>query len=87
MTEIIYLKPGEETPDIGDDQSWLFIEATDDGLFYGTGYSWKGNGEGLGYCSLPEDDVSLETALAPATEWAAEHGVPIIWVQVTPWVR
>lgn len=84
MTEIIYLPSGETMPDMGDDQRWLTIEATSEGLFYGTGASWKEDGEWVGYCSLPEDDVSLETALTPATEWATEYGVPTIWVQVTP---
>ncbi|MFN9109506.1 MAG: hypothetical protein ACK5XN_05475 [Bacteroidota bacterium] len=84
MTEIIYLSPGEAMPDIGDEQPWMTIEATGDGLFYGTGGSWKENGEWVGYCSLPEDDASLETALAPAKEWATKYGVPTIWVQVTP---
>ncbi|KQW86339.1 hypothetical protein [Brevundimonas sp. Root1279] len=84
MAEIVYLTPGEDAPNHGDDQPWLRIEATSDGLFYGTGCSWKPNGEFVGYCSLPEDDVSLETAMTAAQEWAAKYGVPIIWVQLTP---
>lgn len=84
MIEIIYLPPGETMPNVGDDQPWLLIEATGDGLFYGTGGAWKKGGEWVGYRSLPDDDVSLETALAPAKEWATEYGVPTIWVQATP---
>ncbi|MEJ6789546.1 hypothetical protein BrevBR_08320 [Brevundimonas sp. BR2-1] len=84
MTKVIYLSPGEQLPDVGDDQPWLTIEASNDGQFFGTGASWKASGEWVGYCSLVEDDVSLETALAAAQDWATKYGVPTIWVQVTP---
>lgn len=84
MVEIIYLCASEEKPDAGEDQPWLIVEASSDGHVFGTGAAWKPNGEWVGYCSLSEDDVSLETALAAATEWAIKYGVPIIWVQATP---
>ena len=84
MAEVIYLSAGEHMPDFGDDQRWLIIEATEDGLFFGSGGSWKVDGEWIGYCSLPEDDRSLETALAAARQWAAKYDVPAIWVQLTP---
>ena len=71
-------------PHVVDDQPWLTVEASNDGRFFGTGGSWKADGEWAGYGSLVEDDVSLETALAAAQEWAAKCGVPKIWVQVTP---
>jgi hypothetical protein len=84
MTEIIYLSPDELMPEVGDDQPWLIIEASNDGQFFGSGASWKASGEWVGYRSLVEDDVSLETALSAAQEWATKYGVPTIWVQVTP---
>ncbi|HRO34361.1 MAG TPA: hypothetical protein PLQ03_13240 [Brevundimonas sp.] len=84
MTEIIYLSPGEQMPDVGDDQPWLVIEASGDGRFFGTGASWKASGEWVGYGSLIEDDISLERALAAAQVWALKYSVPTIWVQVTP---
>lgn len=84
MTEIIYLTPDELMPDVGNDQPWLIIEASNDGQFFGSGSSWKASGEWIGYLSLVEDDASLETALAAAQDWATKYGVPTIWVQVTP---
>lgn len=84
MSEIIYLSPDEQMPDVGDDQPWLIVEASSDGQFFGSGGSWKANGEWVGYGSLVEDDVSLEKALAAAQQWATKYGVPTIWVQVTP---
>lgn len=84
MTEIIYLSPGEQMPDVGDDQPWLVIEASVDCRFFGSGAAWKPSGEWVGYGSLVEDDISLETALVAAQEWATKYGVPRIWVQATP---
>lgn len=84
MAEIIYLAPDELMPDMGDDQPWLIIEAQPDGQFLGSGASWKATGEWVGFCSSVEDDISLETALAAAKEWATSYGVQTIWVQVTP---
>ncbi|MGH7028646.1 hypothetical protein [Brevundimonas sp.] len=84
MTEIIYLAPDEQLPDVGDGQPWLIIEASQDGQFFGTGASWKADGDWIGYGSLSENDISLETALAAAQDWATKYGVPTIWVQVTP---
>lgn len=74
-------------PDVGDDQPWLVIEASGDSRFFGSGASCEASGEWVGYGSLVEDDVSLETALVAAQEWATKYGVPIIWVQATPQVR
>jgi hypothetical protein len=84
MTEIIYLSPDEQMPDVGDDQPWSTVEASNSGQFFGTGSSWKRSGEWVGYGSLTQDDISLERALAAAQEWASKYGVPTIWVQVTP---
>ena len=84
MAEVVYLAPGEEMPDGDDEAPWLTVEATKDGLFYGTGASRRPTGDWAGYRSLAEDDVSLEAALAAAQNWAAEFGVPTIWVQLQP---
>ena len=81
---VVYLSVDEQQPDWGDQEPWLIIEATVDDLFYGTGASWKDDGEWVGYCSLPEDDGSLETALAAAQAWARKYRVPTIWVQTEP---
>lgn len=82
MAEVIYLSPHEQTPDLGDDQRWLVVEASDDGRFFGTGSSRKADGEWVGYGSLAEDDVSLESALEAAQAWADKYLVPTIWVQL-----
>jgi hypothetical protein len=84
MVELIYLSPGEQMPEVGDDQPWLTVEASDDGRFFGTGWGRKPSGEGVFYASLAENDASLEAAIAAATEWAVERGVSRIWVQTTP---
>lgn len=83
VASVVYLGPGEEMPDVGDEGRWLIIEAND-GKFYGTGGSWKRSGEWVGYGSLSENDVSLDTALAAAHRWAAKYDVPTIWVQLAP---
>jgi len=80
---IVQLAPGEQHPDWGDQEPWIIIEATKDDLFFGTGASWKDDGEWVGYCSLPGDDVSLAAALA-AQEWARKYREPTIWVQLEP---
>ena len=84
MANLIYLPPQEQMPDLGDDQRWLTVEASDDGRFFGTGGSWKADGEAVFYGSLAEDDVSLGKALEAAQAWAAKYRVPTIWVQLTP---
>lgn len=84
MADVIYLSPDENMPGQGDDQRWLIIEASDDGRFFGTGGSFKTSGEWVGYGSLPKDDVSLETALVAAQQWAEKYDVPIIWIQQRP---
>ena len=71
-------------PDHGDDGHWLIIEATADGLFRGSGGSCNPSGGWVGYCSLAENDASLEAALAAAQLWAAKYSVPTIWVQLEP---
>jgi len=81
---VVYLAPGEDAPDEGDDAPWLTIEATADGLFLGTGASRKADGEWVFYGSLSEDDVSLVRALTAAQNWAQKYGVPTIWVQLEP---
>lgn len=84
MAEVVYLAAGEAMPDVGDDQPWLSVDASSDGLFYGSGGSWKPSGEWVGYGSLTEDDISLEAALAAAQQWAEKYDVPMIWVQLVP---
>ena len=71
-------------PDQGDDMRWLIIEASDDGKFFGSGGSFKADGDLVGFGSLAEDDISLEAALAAAQQWAAKYAVPTIWVQLAP---
>jgi hypothetical protein len=83
MAEVVYLPPLEQMPDLGDDQRWLTVEASDDDRFFGSGGSWRANGEWVGYGSLAEDDASLEKAMAAAHAWAEKYGVPTIWVQLT----
>lgn len=84
MVEVVSLAPGEDMPDVGDDKPWLIISVTPDGLFFGSGASWKPSGEWVGYRSLAEDDVSLEAALKAAHEWGEKYGVPTMWVHLTP---
>ncbi|USQ96523.1 hypothetical protein [Caulobacter sp. RL271] len=84
MAEVIYLSSDEQMPDLGDDHRWLTVEASGDGRFFGTGGSWKADGEWVGYGSLAEDDISLENALAAAQAWAEKYQVPTIWVQLAP---
>jgi hypothetical protein len=84
MAEVVYLPPDAQVPDLGDDQRWLIVEASNGGRFFGTGASWKANGEWVGYGSLAENDVSLEAALAAAQAWAEKYEVPTIWVQLEP---
>lgn len=85
MADVIYLAPDEEKPDYGDDMRWLEVFASDDGRFFGSGGSWKENGDWVGYCSLAENDVSLEAALAAAQDWSVKYAVPTIWVQLEPY--
>ncbi len=84
MVELIYLPPGEQMPELPDDEPWLTVEASDDGRFFGTGFGRNPSGEGVFYVSLADDDVSLEAAIAAAMDWAGERDVPCIWVQTTP---
>jgi hypothetical protein len=84
MIEHIYLQPGEQMPEMADEDAWLIVEASDDGRFFGSGYGHKASGEGVFYASLPDSDVSLKAALAAATAWAERRGVPRIWVQASP---
>ena len=84
MVELIYMSPGEQMPEVADDEPWLTVEASDDGRFFGSGYGRNPSGKGVFYVSLSGDDVSLEAAIAAATKWADERGVSRIWVQTTP---
>ena len=84
MVELVYLPPGEEMPEVADDEPWLIVEASDDGRFFGSGWGRKPSGEGVFYASSSEDDISLEAALSAAIKWAGERGVTCIWVQTTP---
>lgn len=85
MANVVYLSLDEEMPDYGEDRRWFTIDASDDGRFSGTGGSFKANGEWVGYGSLAENDVSLESALAAAQQWAAKYDVPTIWIQLKPY--
>lgn len=82
MTDVVYFS-SEPPPQFAEDQRWLIVEASGDGRFFGTGSSWKKNGEWLGYASLAEDDVSIEAAIAAARRWASKYEVPTIWVELT----
>ncbi|QWC57157.1 hypothetical protein F7D01_08715 [Erythrobacter sp. 3-20A1M] len=84
MVEYIYLKPDEQMPEMADEDAWLVVEASDDDRFFGSGYGFKASGEGVFYASLPKSDLSLESALDAAKQWAAKYQVPRIWVQATP---
>lgn len=84
MAEVIYLQPGERMPESPEDEPWLTVEASDDGRFFGSGYERKPSGKGVFYVSLAENDLTLEAAIAAATEWAGERGVARIWVQAAP---
>ena len=84
MAQIVYLSAGEAMPLVADDQPWMFVEATDDGRFFGSGAACKQDGEWVGYVSLIEDDHSLTAAMAAVEGWATKYGVPTIWVQTTP---
>lgn len=79
MTEVIYCDADAPLPILSDDMPWIFVQEQD-GMFLGSGGSWKPCGEWVGYCSLPEDDVSLQLALEAAQEWATSYNVPTIWV-------
>jgi hypothetical protein len=84
MPEIIHVEAGQPMPDFGDDELWITVEASDDGRFFGTGWSRKAAGNGVFYISLPESDGSLGAAVEAATRWAVEYHVPRIWVQAAP---
>ncbi|MCP3729125.1 hypothetical protein M9978_01675 [Sphingomonas sp. MG17] len=83
MVEVIHLAAGEQMPEISDHEPWLIVEASDDGRFFGTGSALKPNGESVFYASLAESDISLESAIGAAREWAVKYSVPRIWVQAT----
>ena len=38
MVEYIYLKPGEQMPEMADEDAWLVVEASDDDRFFGHCY-------------------------------------------------
>ena len=84
MVELRYLDPGRPMPVFDDDESWLMVEASDDGRFFGTGFAHKANGEAVFYASLAEDDVTLERAIKAAQAWAAKYDVGQIWIQASP---
>lgn len=84
MVDIVRLAPGQELPDVPDDQPWLAVEASDDGRFVGTGWGHKSSGECVFYISVAESDLTLEGAVEAAAQWGAEHGVDRVWVQSDP---
>ena len=59
MVEYIYLKPGEQMPEMADEDAWLVVEASDDDRFFGSGYGFKASGEGVFYASLPKQSEYL----------------------------
>lgn len=71
-------------PDIGEDEPWMKVEASSDGLFYGTGMGIKPDGKRVFYISHAENDTSLERALAAAHEWAELRGIQTVYVQKIP---
>ena len=85
MVELVHLAPDESAPEPLDEERWIYVEANDEGGFYGSGWSRKPSGESVFYRSLSEDDVTLEAAIAAAIEWAEKYSVPRIWVQREPW--
>ena len=87
MAEIVYLKPLEELPVLGEEERWLLVEANNAGGFYGSGWSRKPDGESVFYGSLSENDESLAKALAAAKSWADKYSVPKIWVKREPWPK
>lgn len=84
MVKLIHLAAGERMPTLSDEETWIVVEASHDGQFFGTGYGLKPGGEGVFYVSSAESDGSLEVAIAAATMWAEQRGVSRIWVQTTP---
>ena len=84
MVELIHAAPGEKMPILSEQETWIVVEASGDGQFFGTGYGKKADGEDVFYISLTENDGSLKAAIAAATMWAEQRGVPRIWVQTTP---
>jgi len=80
MVEIVRLEVDAERPSLAEDQPWLYIDQSDERLFYGTGGSRKASGEWVGYGSLSEDDIDLDRAIKAACEWADRYNVPTIWV-------
>lgn len=84
MVELIHLAHGEQMPILPDGETWIVVEGSDDGQFFGTGYGKKAGGEDVFYISLAENDGSLEVAIAAATMWAEQRGVSRIWVQTMP---
>jgi hypothetical protein len=84
LVEIVRLEPGQELPDVPDDQPWLAVEASDDGRFVGTGWGYKSGGECVFYISLANSDLSLEAAVEAAVSWGSEHGVDRVWLKTDP---
>ncbi|MEL7718827.1 hypothetical protein AAG604_11130 [Citromicrobium bathyomarinum] len=80
MVKIVHLDFDAERPSLGDDERWLFVEQSEEGLFYGSGGSWKPSGEWVGYGSLAENDTDLDRAITAARKWADRYDVPTIWV-------
>ena len=84
MSQIIHLPPGEQMPELPEDEPWVIVEAGDDARFFGTGAAFKPSGESVFYASLAESDGSLESAIETARNWAAKYNVPRVWVQAHP---
>ncbi|MDQ3139282.1 MAG: hypothetical protein M3Q15_00960 [Pseudomonadota bacterium] len=78
MTKVVHLEAGQ-APNWSDCS--MLIERDQSGLFYGTGFGRNPAGEAIIYASLPENDVSLEAALAAGISWAEAHQVHTIYVQ------
>ena len=53
MVEIVRLEVDAERPSLAEDQPWLYIDQSDEGLFYGTGGSRKASGEWADRYNVP----------------------------------
>lgn len=80
MVEVVWLDVDADPPERGDDEPWVFVEESSDGLFFGSGSAWKPTGEWVGYASLSEDDADLDRAVKAACAWAERYNVPTVHV-------
>ena len=84
MPKLVYLSPGELFQRTDEDEHWLYVHASGDGRFFGSGWARTADRQDAFYVSLAVNDATLERAIAAAMEWARQHDVPCIWVQLLP---